>query len=85
MLSEAEGASIEILLEAHDLEGNKIGEPKHNLDNNVTKVINLMSGDIRKISINMKEGVEGKFLVKALNPNTMLAYDQIQLETDYLI
>ena len=87
---QAEGASIEILLEAHDENGNTIGEPKQNTNNNVTKVIYLMSGEKRKIPIRMKEHTDGSVyqgnvIVKAINPNNMIVFDEINLKTDYII
>ena len=89
-MSQAEGASIEILLEAHDENGRIIGEPKQNTDNNVTKVINLLSGEKRKIPIRMiedKDGsvYEGNAIIKAINPNNMIVFNEINLETDYVI
>lgn len=78
--------AFEILLEAHDRKGNVIGEAKPGgVVNPATGTVTLTSGHEEKVTIKMNMEFEGKFKVKALNPTTMTAYDQLQLETDYTV
>ena len=77
---------FEILLEAHDKKGNVIGEAKPGgIVNPATGTITLKSGHKEKVTLKMNMEFEGKFKIKALNPTTMTAYDQLQLETDYTV
>ena len=77
---------FEILLEAHDKKGNVVGEAKPGGSvNPATGVITLQAGEKVKVAIKMSMEFEGKFKIKALNPTTMTAYDQIDLETDYTV
>lgn len=77
---------FEILLEAHDKNGNVVGEAKiGGIVNPATGTIVLKPGDKTLITIRMNDDFEGKFRVKALNPTTMSTYCQIDLETDYTV
>ena len=77
-------SGVEILVEAHDAKGNVVGEPRPGGDvNPATRTVNLESGGKRKpVVIRMDPDFKGKFTVKALNPNTLATYAQLQLETD---
>lgn len=80
------GSDFEILLEAHDKSGNVVGEAKHGgVVNPATGTIMLKPGDKMQITLKMQMEFEGKFKVKALNPSTMTAYCQVDLETDYTV
>lgn len=80
------GSNFEILLEAHDKNGNVVGEAKPGgAVNPATGTITLKPGDKTQITLKMQLEFEGKFKVKALNPSTMAAYSQLDLETDYTV
>ena len=79
-------SDFEILLEAHDKKGNVIGEAKPGgLVNPATGTITLKPGDKVKVTLKMHMEYEGKFKIKALNPSTMAAFCQLDLETDYTV
>jgi hypothetical protein len=80
------GSDFEILLEAHDKNGNVVGEAKPGgAVNPATGTITLKPGNKIQITLKMQLEFEGKFKVKALNPSTMTAYCQVDLETDYTV
>ncbi|MCY4355934.1 MAG: PglZ domain-containing protein, partial [Gammaproteobacteria bacterium] len=80
------GSDFEILLEAHDKRGNVVGEAKPGgLVNPATGTITLKPGEKMQITLRMQMDYEGKFKVKALNPSTMVAFCQLDLETDYTV
>jgi hypothetical protein len=80
------GNDFEILLEAHDKNGNVVGEAKPGgAVNPATGTITLKPGDKTQITLKMQLEFEGKFKIKALNPSTLKAYCQLELETDYTV
>lgn len=80
------GSDFEILLEAHDKSGNVVGEAKPGgAVNPATGTITLKPGDKTQITLKMQLEFEGKFKVKALNPSTLKAFCQLDLETDYTV
>jgi hypothetical protein len=77
---------FEILLEAHDKDGNVVGEAKPGgIVNPATGTITLTPNEPFQVTIKMSMEFEGKFIIKALNPSTMAAYAQIKLQTDYTV
>lgn len=79
-------SDFEILLEAHDKKGEVVGEAKPGgLVNPATGTITLKPGDKVQVTLKMQMEFEGKFKVKALNPSTMVAFCQLDLETDYTV
>lgn len=77
---------FEILLEAHDKKGEVIGEAKPGgLVNPATGTVTLRPGEKLQVPLKMHMEYEGKFKVKALNPSTMVAFCQLDLETDYTV
>ncbi len=80
------GKDFEILLEAHDKKGNVVGEAKPGGPvNPATGTISLKPGEKQQVTLKMQLEFEGKFKVKALNPSTMAAFCQLDLETDYTV
>lgn len=78
--------NFEILLEAHDKKGEVIGEAKPGgIVNPATGTVTLRPGEKLQVPLKMHMEYEGKFKVKALNPSTMVAFCQLDLETDYTV
>jgi hypothetical protein len=82
----SQGEDFEILLEAHDMKGNVVGEAKPGGSvNAATGTVILKPGEQLQVTLRMQMEFEGKFTVKALNPTTLTAYDTLELETDYAV
>ncbi len=80
------GNEFEILLEAHDKKGEVVGEAKPGgVVNHTTGTFILNPNEKIQVTLKMQLEFEGKFKVKALNPSTMTAYCQLDLETDYTV
>ena len=79
--------SVEFFLEAHNPKGKVVGEAKPGgLVNPATRVIHLKPGDPLQVTLKMDLDYEGKFSVKALDPNTLAAFGpSLDLETDYMV
>jgi hypothetical protein len=76
----------EVLLEAQDSKGNVVGEPRPGADvNPTTRTITLIHGQSKQIVLRMDTEFEGKFTIKALNPNTLTTYASLDLATDYTV
>ena len=81
-----QGVHFEILLEAHDRNGNVVGEArKGDPVDPATGTLTLKSGQNKQVTIRMDLEFEGKFTLLAFNPITMTAYASITLETDYAV
>ena len=81
-----QGADFEILLEAHDSQGNVVGEArKGDPVDPATGTLTLKPGQNRQVTIRMDIEFQGKFTLIAFNPITMTAYASITLETDYAV
>ena len=77
---------VEVLIEAQDVKGNVVGEPRPGGDvNPATRTLALTPGQIKQIALRMDPDFEGKFIVKALNPTTLASYSTLALETDYTV
>lgn len=78
-------AEVELLVEAHDKNGNIIGQAKPGGPvDPATGTIRLATGKNVRLAIKMDEDFEGKFTLKALDPVTLSTYAKLTLETDYL-
>lgn len=81
------GSTYDLLIEAHDKQGNVIGEAKPGGDvNPATRTVAIRPGG-GPVQVTMKMDVdfEGKFTVKALDPTTLTAYSKLELATDYTV
>ena len=77
---------FEVLLEAQGEKGNVVGEAKPGgVVNPATGTITLKQGNKVKVPLKMSMEFEGKFTIKILNPATMVTYDQLEMETDYMV
>jgi hypothetical protein len=77
---------VELLLEAHDKQGNVVGEAKPGEHvNPATRLISLSPGTTVGITLKMELEFEGKFTVKALDPTTLKTYHKLDLETNYTV
>jgi hypothetical protein len=80
------GSTVEVLIEAHDKQGNVVGEPKPGGGlNPATGTVSLTPGETTQVTIKMHEEFEGKFTIKAMDAGTLATYDKIELETDYTV
>lgn len=80
----AEG--VEVLLEAHDENGNVVGEPRSGGQvNPATGTIMLIPGERLQVVMKMEPEFNGKFTIRALNPTSLVAYHSLTLETDYTV
>ena len=78
-------AESEVLIEAHDKNGNVVGQAKPGGPvDPATGTIRLPKGKTLRVAIKMDEDFEGKFTLKALDPVTLNTYGKLTLETDYL-
>ena len=74
-----------MLVEVHYDDCEVIGEAKPGGPvNDATGVIALVPGQRVHIAMKMQLNFEGKFTVKAINPNTFATYNSLKLKTDYL-
>ena len=79
-------ADFEILLEAHDKNGDVVGEAKPGgAVNAATGALTLKPGEPLQVTLRMDLDFEGKFTIKALDPTTLAVYDSLALETDYTV
>ena len=78
------GAPVEVLVEAHDRNGNVVGEARPGGEvNPATGTLMLLPGESKKIVLRMTPEFEGKVSVKALNPTTLQKLASIDLEVEY--
>ena len=78
-------AEAEVLIEAHDTNGNVVGQAKPGGPvDPATGTIHLPTGRSLRVAIKMDEDFEGAFTLKALDPVTLNTYGTLNLATDYL-
>jgi len=77
--------TLEILLEAHDAANEVVGEPRGSMVEAASGLIHLQPNVRLQVPLKMSEEFEGKITVKVLNPQTLVAYHAMQLETDYTV
>ena len=76
---------VEMLVEAQDQNGNVVGEAKTGgIVNPATRSLALMPGSSVKVPIRMDDTFRGKFVLKVLDPSTLVTMSSIELETNYL-
>lgn len=76
----------EVLLEAHDAQGNVVGEVKPGeAVNPATRTVSLLPGKTVKVTLKMEQEFEGDFTVKVLDPTTLGIYHQLEMKTDYTV
>ncbi len=79
-------ATFEILVEAHDKQGNVVGEIKlGGMVNPATRTLSIKPGQTISVTLRMDLEFEGSFTVKALDPVTLTTYSKLDLETDYTV
>jgi hypothetical protein len=80
------GQNFEVLIEAHDKQGNVIGEAKPGGPvNPATRTLTVKPDDTLSVVLRMDMEFEGKFTVKALDPTTLATFSSLSLETDYTV
>ncbi len=78
--------AFEVLIEAHDKEGNVVGEAKPGgAVNPATRTLTIRPGESFPVTLRMDLEFEGRFTVKALDPVTLTLYCKLDLETDYTV
>ncbi len=79
-------ATFEILVEAHDKQGNVVGEIKlGGMVNPATRTLSIKPGQNIAVTLRMDLEFEGSFTVKALDPVTLTTYSKLDFETDYMV
>ncbi len=77
---------IEVLLEAHDAQGNVVGEAKPGeAVNPATRTITLYPQKPVKVTLKMNRDFEGEFTAYVLDPTTLGIYDHQKMKTDYTV
>ena len=79
--------TIDLLIEAHDLKGQVVGEAKlGGIVNASTRTISLKAGETVPVTLKMDQDYEGKFTVKAIDPITSRELGKsLDLETNYIV
>jgi len=75
--------TLEILLEAHDAKGEVVGEPRGSMVDAASGLIHLRPNVRLGVPLKMSDDFEGRMTVKVLNPQTLVAYQTLALETEY--
>ena len=75
---------ILVRIQAHSLDNEVVGECLAGNHVDALGIISLNRGETLKVGIKMDEEFQGPFVLKALNPETLVAYGQIELETEYM-
>jgi hypothetical protein len=75
--------TLEILLEAHDVKGEVVGEPRGSMVDAASGLIHLQPNVRLSVPLKMSDEFEGRMTVKVLNPQTLVAYQTLVLDTEY--
>lgn len=75
--------TLEILLEAHDAKGEVVGEPRGSMVDAASGLIHLQPNVRLAVPLKMSDDFEGRMTVKVLNPQTLVAYQSLALDTEY--
>ncbi len=77
---------LELLLEAHDKDGNVVGVAKPGgRVNPATHTLSIKPGERLSVTLKMDREFEGRFTVKAFDPETLTTLCKLELETDYTV
>ena len=80
------GEEIELLIEAHDENGNVVGQVQAGEGfDEMTGVVRLPPNTQSKVTLSMNRTFEGSFVIKALDPTLLTTYDTLPLKTDYMV
>lgn len=80
------GRGVEILLEAQDGKGHVVGEPRPGGPvDPATRTVSVPPDGRIQVTLRMADEFEGKFTVKAFDPNTLVTHATLSLETDYTV
>jgi hypothetical protein len=78
--------AVELRVDAIDKAGAVVAEPRLGAGvDPSTHTITMHTGEQREVVLRMSEEFEGKFQVRVLDPQTMTAYDSLDLETSYTV
>jgi hypothetical protein len=82
----SQGQPVEVLLEAHNRQGDVVGEARPGGDvNPATRTVTLQAGESKKIVLRMSPEAQGKVKVHALNPTTLEKLASLDLEVEFTV
>jgi hypothetical protein len=82
----SQGQPVEVLLEAHNRQGDVVGEARPGGDvNPATRTVTMQPGESKKIVLRMATEHQGKVKVHALNPTTLEKLASLDLEVEYTL
>ena len=85
LVSQAEEEEIELIIDVFDNNNNIVGGIKPNIDVPDYKMLRVLYGEKRKITLKLDDNYEGDVIIKAINPNNEIVLDELKLKTEYLL